>query len=531
MKKIKQIIISVAFLLFIGGCDDNFVDINTDPFALNNIDLGLVFAGSQRTSLGNGWESESTLAQQFVNPYNDGATLAFNFNADIDNFQTTPWGMYTGPVKAFVHILNSLEGTKDRVNLQSITRIWKVQVFMNIVDHYGRVPYFNAGFAALKGEEFFYPAYDEDAAIYDDLYKELHEAIANLNPSGDYVTADLFYGAKAYYPIKTATDQVAKWKKLGNSIMLRLGMRYSKLNPTKATSIVAEAFNGGVMTANTDNAFVVYDGTLFTNTGNAGLINNNPRFYYAAEPFVNQLKSTSDPRGKYLIASYKEPNNPLGDTGPDTDIANQFGLPVGVGASALSKAPYRGAKGAGFNYSQLNVRVAASTSAPTFWVTYAQTSLLLAEAAHKGWITGGETAAKQYYENGIIADMDHYAIYLTKTASTLPQVTAAEKTAYLALPSVAYNATDANKQINTQYWIACFENGTEAWANYRRSGIPALSRNSYNDDLLQNSGDGFVHRFTYPDAESSKNHENYTAAVTALGGKDILTARVFWDKP
>jgi hypothetical protein len=531
MKKIKQIIYFVAFLLVIGGCDKNFEEINTDPFALNEIDLGLVFAGSQRTNLGNGWESENTLVQQFVNPYNDGATLAFNFNADIDNFQSTPWGLYTGPVKAFVQILNLLDGTNNKVNLQSITRIWKVQVFMNIVDHHGDVPYFNTGYAALKGEEYFYPVYDDDAAIYDDLYKELKEAIANLNPNGDFVTADLFYGAKAFYPTKTATEQVAKWKKLGNSLLLRLGMRYSRLNPTKAASIVAEAFNGGVMTANTDNAFVVYDGTLYTNTGNAGLINNNPRFYYAAEPFVNQLKSTNDPRGKYMIASYKEPNNPLGDTGPDTDIANQFGLPVGVGASALSKAPYRGAKGAGFNYSQLNVRVAASTSAPTFWVTYAQISLLLAEAAQRGWISGGETAARQYYENGIMADMDHYAIYLTRTASALPQVTAAEKTAYLAQPGVVYNATDALKQINTQYWIACFENGTEAWANFRRSGFPSLSRNSYNNDLMDSGGDGFVHRFSYPDAELSKNKENYQAAVTALGGKDNLVSRVFWDKP
>ena len=39
-------------------------------------------------------------------------------------------------------------------------------------------------------------------------------------------------------------------------------MRYSKVNPTKAKSIVAEAFAGGVMTSNADNAFVKNDGTL-----------------------------------------------------------------------------------------------------------------------------------------------------------------------------------------------------------------------------------------------------------------------------
>ena len=82
----------------------------------------------------------------------------------------------------------------------------------------------------------FYPKYDDDAAIYDDLYKELKESIAALNPAGEFISADLFYGTNAQPSTKTgnATDQVAKWKKLGNSLLLRLGMRYSKVNPTKA---------------------------------------------------------------------------------------------------------------------------------------------------------------------------------------------------------------------------------------------------------------------------------------------------------
>ncbi len=68
----------------------------------------------------------------------------------------------------------------------------------------------------------------------------------------------------------------------------------------------------------------------------------------------------------------------------------------------------------------MNVKVAASISAPTFWMTYAQTSLLLAEAAHRGWIAGGETAAQQYYEAGVRADMTNYALYLSRTGSSLP---------------------------------------------------------------------------------------------------------------
>jgi len=362
------------------------------------------------------------------------------------------------------------------------------------------------------------------------VYNEIKGALANLNPSGDYVSADLFYGANAYYSTSTATEQVAQWKKLGNSLLLRLGMRYSKLNAAKAESIAAEAFSGGVMTSNADNAFVVYDGTLYTNDANGGLVNNQPKFYYAAEPFVDHLKATSDPRCKYIMAMFDDPGDPLGTLVPGVDLADQFGVPVGVVRTSLvNNPPYRGEKGQGYDYSQMNVNIVASQLAPTFWVTYAQTSLLLAEAASRGWISG---SAQQYYEDAIRADMDIMSLYLSETGSSYPPVSVAEQDAYIAQPGVAYSAADALDLINTQYWIVCIRNGGEAWANFRRSGFPDLHRNDYDDQLLENGGDGYVHRFTYPDYELSDNKENYQAAVTALvGGLDDLVNRVFWDIP
>ena len=266
MKRTKLLIFISAFLILITGCDKDFVEINTNPYAITEIDPALLFAGSQRVSRGS-WDSESTIIQHFVVPYNLGTTKAFNFNEDIDGYQLDAWNQYTGAVKTFTHILSLLEGTTTKVNLQSMVRIWKAQVFMNIVDTYGNVPYFNAGKAYIEGSTSFYPVYDDDAEIYDDLYLEIKDALSKLDPAGDYVSADLFYGAKAYVPVNNVTTQVAQWKKLGNSLLLRLGLRYTRLNSTKAASIALEAFNGGVMTSNTDNALVVYDGTLFTNGG------------------------------------------------------------------------------------------------------------------------------------------------------------------------------------------------------------------------------------------------------------------------
>jgi hypothetical protein len=519
IKIFKRLVFIACTASVFTACDKDLQDVNTNPYAITSIDPGVLFAGAQRTHIGN-WTAEHTIVQQFVVPFNTGANDGFNFNNDIDGVSTPKWGEYNGSIRNMIEALNILGPNTARVNLRSMIRIWKAQVFMGLVDSYGDVPYFEAG----KGvsDHIFYPKYDDDAAIYDDLYKEFKEAIAALNPNADYVPADLFYGTNAHSSTKTATAalQVAKWKKLGNSLLLRLGMRYSKLNPTKAASIVNEAFTGGVMTSNADNAFVKYDGSVYTQADNA-VLRNFSQFNYAAEPFVNQLKSTNDPRGKFILANFKEPGNVAGESAPDNVLANQFGAPIGKTDAQLKVAPYRGARGQGLNYSQFNVWTIASPAAPDFWVTYAQTALLLAEAAKRGWIPGGDVAAKDYYEKGIAADMAAYALY----PGTTP-ITGTEITAYINDPAVLYNPTDALKLINTQYWIVNLRNGTEAFANFRRSGFPALSPNTVNTKL----NGGFIRRLSYPDVEASANTVNYNAAATAIGG-DKLTSRVFWDTP
>ncbi|MBX2945075.1 MAG: SusD/RagB family nutrient-binding outer membrane lipoprotein [Cyclobacteriaceae bacterium] len=517
MKSKKHYILFIAVLLFSWGCDKDFVEINTNRYAITAIDPALLFAGAQRTHLGN-WEGEHTIVQHFVNPYNQGATLGFNFNARVDLMNIPKWDQsYTGEVRNLVQALLTLGETTDRVNLRSMIRIWKAQAFMGLVDTYGHVPYFEAGRAVSNG--IFYPKYDNDAAIYDDLYNEIKDALGALSPTADYVSADLFYGRNGTNSTTTAADQVAKWKKLGNSLLLRLGMRYSKVNPTKAQSIVAEAVAGGVMTSNADNAYVKYNGASFVHAQNNNL-RNFSHFYYAAEPFVDQMKSTNDPRAKFILANFANPGAVDSDPNPDTDLANMFGVPIGVLNTDLANVGlgYRGVRGTGLNYSQMNIWKIASPAAPDFWVTYAQTSLLLAEAAHRGWTAG---SAQTFYENAIRADMQVYTLYPGTTA-----IPTSDVDAYLAETGVAFNATDALKLINTQYWVVNLRNGTEAFANFRRSGFPTLSPNLYNNDL----NGGFVRRMGYPEREASTNPQNYLQASTAIGG-DNLISRVFWDIP
>ena len=89
IKIFKRLIFISAVILFT-GCDKDFKEVNTNPYAVTSVDAALLFAGAQRTHLGT-WTAEHTIVQQFVVPYNTGANLGFNFNEDIDGVSTPKW--------------------------------------------------------------------------------------------------------------------------------------------------------------------------------------------------------------------------------------------------------------------------------------------------------------------------------------------------------------------------------------------------------------------------------------------------------
>jgi hypothetical protein len=504
MKTIRNIITCCVFMGLM-GCDKGFEELNTNPYAINNLDPSYIFANAQNSVSFGSWEGEATIVQFFQNGYNSGATAGFQFNKNDNNFNQIRWNSYNGPIKNLVQALHNLNGDPTRTNIISMMRIWKALIFMNLVDTHGDVPYSEAGKAYLEG--IFEPKYDDDAAIYDDLYKEIKEASAALNPAGDIVTADLIYDG-----------DIAKWKKMANSLLLRLGMRYSKLNPTKAASIVSEAYNAGVMQTNADDCVLIYN-ALYTNTPNFNLSNNNPRFYYLEEPLIDRFQLTNDPRSKYIAGMYPDPNTVLASP-PDVTLANQKGIPVGESDLTLGQAYV---KGGGLDFSQPNYFALFSANAPRFFITNSQTKLLLAEAALRGWITGD---AQALYEEGIRASMDQFALY----PGGYGAISAEDQDDYIADANVAYNSANALELINNEYWVSNVNNALEAWSNFRRSGFPTLTPNPFGGGL---PGDGFVHRVPYPTQESGSNPDSYVAARAAMGilpdNSNDMTVRIFWD--
>ncbi len=510
----KKILALLALAAGLSSCDKNFESINTNPVQSTSIDPLYLFSNAQlnTTLASQTMFYESAIVQQTNTPFG-GLNTGANFNQDNrDNTRVNWFYLYSGtnngnngPIKLLTAVMDQTQNDSTRSNLYHMSRIWKAYVFQVLVDTYGDVPYFDAGKAFISGNKL--PKFDPQADIYTDLVKELDQAIAGLNASKRIETGDLFY-----------QGNVAKWRRLAYSLMLRIGMRYTKVDAAKAQSIVQKAFQGGVLQSNDDNVKIQYT-SIYTNPlGN--LWNNTEKAnFYLGAPFVNYLKTTNDPRLTVIAARYGEPSKNPEQTTVDRTPANQIGMPYGYDDGSISTAPgFPGrVPSGGWNYSQVNRRTLGKVDGPNFYLTHAQTQLLLAEAAQRGWITG---SAADFYKAGVTAHMAQMGSYDASAAISQSAIDA-----YLS--AQPYVAARGLEQINTQYWVASFLNGPEAFANWRRSGFPVLTPNKYPGKTI--TGD-FIRRLTYPILEQSVNAENYTIAVSRQGPDDLET-RIFWDKP
>jgi hypothetical protein len=312
---------------------------------------------------------------------------------------------------------------------------------------------------------------------------------------------------------------IDQWKKFGYSLLLRAGMRLSKVDAAKAQTTVRAAVTGGVITTNADNAVLRHSSDYAQGIGNT-LNSTEAANFYLAEPFVDYLKATADPRLPSIAIRYKGATSgpgqdpAVGTTNPADQIGMPFGYDnAGIGPVAISKG-----LASFYDFSQVDRRRMAKVTAPFFFVTAAQNHLLLAEARERGWITTG--TVQEYYNAGVRLHMEQLAFY--DPASTVPS---SAIDAYLQ--ANPFDPAKALEQINTQYWIASFLNGSEAWSNFRRSGYPELDPNPFPGSEVPGA---FIRRLTYPNSEISVNKANYDAAVARMGA-DNLATRVWWDKP
>ena len=532
MKNIFLIIITGT--IFLSGCTKSQLNnINTDPSksTATNFDPNDLLSSAQLNYANTGYYQlvyESTMMQVLASTYyyyNNGDKYINEGNfTDYQGAIFTQGYTEAGDIRQMQQLCIQKDSAAYS-NLINIGNIMFVFILQRTTDMYGDCPYSQADMAQ-QGIK--YPVYDTQQSIYNAMLTTLDNAISKLDVNRAKPTADLFYNG-----------DISRWKKFGYSLMLRIAMRLTKVDPATAEKWAEKAAAGGTFNDISDNAIVQTDATNSASQNGTSIALRTLTDYEQvrwSKTLINFLRQTRDPRlgviGEIPASGLANNGNETLSGNPDSSL--QVGLPNGYdllgGATDISKSPgYPGGTGVGAdyaplgNYSRPRTNVYLKLGGPILVFTYAETELLLAEAKIRGWNIDG--TAQQHYANGVTGAFQSLTQMDAQT-----NINAASISSYLsAHPLDISTMNNSLQMINTQYWIATGTtfNFIENWFNWKRSGYPALVPVNYAGNVTMGT---IPRRMIYLSTEILTNPTNYKAAVARLSGGDVLTSRVWWDK-
>ena len=461
----KQIYTVAALATLLLSCTKDLEKLNKNPNAYESVNPQFLFTKTQLSAVGlNPDGNRFNLMQQLQQEATYSEVTAPGDKYFAEGYVRNNWAAYSGCLSQIQQVIATVKDPES-INKLATARIWRVYIFHQLTDLYGDIPYSEAG----KGLEGFYqPKYDIQSDVYKDMFKELDESAQALDAAKPtYGTSDLFYDGNT-----------VKWKKLAYSLMLRLGMRLTKVDPVLARTWVEKAIAGGPIMDDADLARVPYaDGGLASNRNPFSnqmrvldyVDGQNPLNVQGSKlskTFIDQLKgngtSTKDPRLNVIAVLW---------------VKQASGIYVADTSTALQK----GMQNARYNayppdfetYSEPNPNTVMRYDAPVLVMTPAEVYFLLAEAAVRGWYTGN---ASTLYENGVRAAMRQWSLY--GTGGNI----ATDKIEYYLANNPFKAAGTLNEkveQISTQKWVLFYLDQIENFANWRRTGYPALVPTNY----------------------------------------------------
>lgn len=555
MRQSKYItIITMACALFFASCSDEYMEnMNTDPSKAATIDPNAQLTTAQLQTYGDPSMMEIyrnyhyAFTQQLMGCWN---TTNYGGRHTLDNNEMSRiWtSFYTQSLKNIIDAQYRTAEDAEKVNINSVLRIYRVYLMSIITDTYGDAPFSEAGLGFLEGK--FNPKYDKQEDIYNAFFLELEDAVNKIDPTKDKVTGDLIYAG-----------DVTKWQQLANSLRLRFAMRISNVNPTKAQTEFENALaaNGGVITDASSDALIKYMTIAFSfgqeaysdyrgNSLSQLLFGNDPANNpsYLCSTFFNQLYNSGDPRTFKISRCYYD--GLMSATSPDNrvDITQEM-IEKGIAFSPRDPGAYSWEPWPTGYDSDICAELAVNNPSvtatmarevepklannflksdnPGVVMTSAEVKFLMAEATVKKWNVGS-ALAEDLYKQGVRAAMDFLTDNYGCTATT-----DAEFDAFIQ-DKGAFGHTDNQKleAINTQAWILHFTNPAECWANVRRSGYPKLkSPAEYGFGQYLTGGTEIPVRLCYPVLESSYNKKSYNEAIERMGGTDNWHSLLWWD--
>ena len=516
----------IAGLLLVGAtlssCDKDFEQINTDPINILNTTpdklLAPALVNSLTANMMRNRNFNNELMQVTVSISDGDATvMRYEFRRTFADYL---WNALYVQQKNFKDIY-TLASQPDMENssykgISLITQAWVTSI---LTDTYGDIPDSEAG----EGREgIVEPAFDRQQDIYQDFFNKLEEANTLLS-KGDAIAAisDPVY-----------KGDIAKWRKFGNTLYLRLLLRVSG-KPEVASAVIAKikeiaetnVSKYPTMASNSDAAVIKWTGDAgvgpYVNPYANGIRVQDFRAASMGSFFIDRLRDWGDPRIDHSDSKGYGNNgvNSLGINPTGTGLAGvPSGYQVGQGVTRASYF-YSSDQAIG------STGVAAARSLQQSPLTgilmnYAELQFILAEAAAKGWISGNMIT---YMEKGMAGAINYWVPAFPANPGSV-QFKDYIKDSDIDLKA-AQSLEEKMEQIHIHKYYAMFLVDMQQWFEYRRTGHPILPKGAG----MRNNG-VMPARMTYPVYVQSANPTNYKAAIIAQGADEIYT-NVWWQKP
>lgn len=505
MKRLLIFILLAAVLWM--GCTKDFAETNTNRNNPTDVTPDLLLSGIIKglmdRQVNEAWGIGNIVVQhhakiQFVNEDRYG----WNEKNDI-------WNTVYSNQRNLENIFTQVNGDESNPYF-GVSLILKSWMFSLATDAYGDVPYSQAGKAKTEGV--YQPVYDKQEDIYNGMIADLRKANEVLaTASGATFAGDILYGG--------GSPAIIKWRKLANSLRLRLLMRMSKKKNVNADmqAILNDPANNPVFENNGDNAELEYLEAAPNQWPLYGSRVGSFDEFRISKTFTDRLTALNDtrinvfgrPTQKSVAAGTPEIK------GVPNGLSDVDALAYNGGVQGVSRVGYTFACLVCNDGGQAAPNPAAARA---LLMTYAELQFILAEARQRGMITTGN--AETFYLNGINANFSYWQSVVPASYGLNISMPAG----YLAQPSVVLAGTDSEKlqKIALQKWIALYFNGLEAWFDWRRTGMPEIVPGPAN---LNNNK--VPVRYIYPLSEQSLNTANRADAVQRQGNTDDLNTRMW----
>ncbi|GHB85864.1 SusD/RagB family nutrient-binding outer membrane lipoprotein [Persicitalea jodogahamensis] len=513
-KHIKTTVLALLSVLTLNSCDnEKLLDLNVNKNASTDIDQRYLLSLGMLQVAGDRYESWRTNLIYSSTMIQHNATLAGYWSGDKYYYNAQYSGAfweanYPGSIKTLTQVVDQTKGKPESANTFAAASIMRSFVLHRMTDIYGDIPYTQAG-RGLVGAENWFPKYDAQKDVYTMLVADIKTARDAFSPSARALgDQDVLY--KGDYD---------KWRKFANSLLMRIALRMSNVDAATAKTVFTEAASKGGIDSNASNAFmkqvlgtgggINYNGTsLALSNAAGGGGDNNAR---VSKTLVDFMDKYNDPRKMIIIGGL---GNPYDKSTWVTDPAKQRGLPNGYTATTIKNVYPDFTTLDNFSFINTNI---TDLDDPTPLLSYAETELMLAEAALKGWVADDATI---HFRKGVEGAIRSWAAYGVEVPSD------AVITKYINdLGFAAAGSERKLELIGEQYWIATYLNHIEAWANWRRTGYPKLTPTN---DPANVTGGTIPRRLRYYEDEVGSNPASYKEAI-ARQGEDLLTTRVWWD--